>query len=165
MKKNKNLSETTSIRIGPRRTPRRNDTLNWLRALSFYGRYMDEPWGGALWLDWDPWRRRGWGSSPRWVWSTAAPPPHSRSALHNRNNYVNRSNYRQFGGRKVQFLVRKLADTTKGSVPHLNPDPDPPDPHVFGPPGSFYHQAKKVRKTLIPTVCDFFWTFYLWKMM
>jgi hypothetical protein len=36
----------------------------------------------------------------------------------------------------------------------LDPDPDPPDPHVFGPPGSksFYHQAKIVRKTLIPTV-------------
>ncbi len=43
------------------------------------------------------------------------------------------------------------------------PDPDPPDPHVFGPPGSgstsqrygsgsFYHQAKIVRKPLIPTV-------------
>jgi hypothetical protein len=46
------------------------------------------------------------------------------------------------------------------------PDPNPdPDPHVFGPPGSlsisqmygsrsgsFCHQAKKVRKTLIPTV-------------
>ncbi len=60
------------------------------------------------------------------------------------------------------------------------PNPDPPDPHVSGPPGcesirqiygsgsirqiyesgsirqmygseSFYHQAKKVRKTLIPT--------------
>jgi hypothetical protein len=46
-------------------------------------------------------------------------------------------------------------------------DPDPPDPHVFGAPrsgstsqrygsgsgsGSFYHQAKIVRKTLIPTV-------------
>jgi hypothetical protein len=44
-----------------------------------------------------------------------------------------------------------------------NPDPDPPDSHVFGPPGSestsqrygsgsgfFYHQAKIVRKTLIP---------------
>jgi hypothetical protein len=41
--------------------------------------------------------------------------------------------------------------------------PDPPDPHVFGPSGSgsvskiygsgsFYHQAKIVRKTLIPTV-------------
>jgi hypothetical protein len=27
--------------------------------------------------------------------------------------------------------------------------------------GSFYHQAKIVRKTLIPTVCDFFITFYL----
>ncbi len=46
-----------------------------------------------------------------------------------------------------------------------NPNPDPLDPHVFGPPGSvpiskmygsgsgsFYHQAKKVKKTLIPTV-------------
>ncbi len=45
-------------------------------------------------------------------------------------------------------------------------DPDPnPDPYVFGPPesgsgstshrygsGSFYHQAKIVRKTLIPAV-------------
>jgi hypothetical protein len=46
-------------------------------------------------------------------------------------------------------------------------DPDPPDPHVFGPPGSrsgstsqrygsgsgsFYHRAKIVRKTLIPTI-------------
>ncbi len=40
--------------------------------------------------------------------------------------------------------------------------PEPPDPHVFGPPGSgsisqrygsgsFYDQAKIVRKTLIPT--------------
>jgi hypothetical protein len=45
-----------------------------------------------------------------------------------------------------------------------DPNPDPPDPHVFGPPGSgsgsisqsygsgsFYHKAKIVRKTLIPT--------------
>jgi hypothetical protein len=33
-------------------------------------------------------------------------------------------------------------------------DPDPQDPYVFGPPGSgsFYSQAKIVRKTLIPTV-------------
>jgi hypothetical protein len=36
-------------------------------------------------------------------------------------------------------------------------DPDPSDPYyVFGPPGSgsgfFYHQAKIVRKTLIPTI-------------
>jgi hypothetical protein len=33
--------------------------------------------------------------------------------------------------------------------------------NFFGPPGSgsFYHQAKIVRKTLIPNVCDFFLTF------
>jgi hypothetical protein len=47
----------------------------------------------------------------------------------------------------------------------VDPDPDPPDPHVFGPPGSgstlqrygsgsgfFYQHAKIVRKTLIPTI-------------
>ncbi len=45
----------------------------------------------------------------------------------------------------------------------VDPSPDPPDPHVFGRPGSgstsqrygsgsLYHQAKIVRKTLIPTV-------------
>jgi hypothetical protein len=47
------------------------------------------------------------------------------------------------------------------------PDPDPPDPHVFGPPGSgsFYHHAKILRKTLIPSILWLFWTFYLWKMM
>jgi len=28
-----------------------------------------------------------------------------------------------------------------------DPNPDPPDPHVFRPPGSFHH-AKIVRKTL-----------------
>jgi hypothetical protein len=44
-----------------------------------------------------------------------------------------------------------------------DPDPDPPDPRVFGPPGfgsgstsqrygSVYHHAKIVRKTLIPTI-------------
>jgi hypothetical protein len=54
----------------------------------------------------------------------------------------------------------------KTSVADPNLDPDPPDPHVFGPPGSgsisqrygsgfssgsvsFYHHAKIVRKTLI----------------
>jgi hypothetical protein len=42
--------------------------------------------------------------------------------------------------------------TPTGSV--ADPDPDPPDPHFFGPPGSgsFYHRAKIVRKTLIPTI-------------
>jgi hypothetical protein len=40
------------------------------------------------------------------------------------------------------------------SAPDLNSDPDPPDPHVFGPPGSgsFNHQAKIVRKSLILTL-------------
>ena len=59
----------------------------------------------------------------------------------------------------------------KSSVP--NPDPDP---HVFGPPGSgftsqrygsgsfsgsgsFYHHAKIVRKTLIPTIFLLFFDF------
>ncbi len=50
------------------------------------------------------------------------------------------------------------------SVANPDQNPDPPDPHAFGPPGSgsesirqrygsgsFYHQAKIVRKTLIPT--------------
>ncbi len=49
-------------------------------------------------------------------------------------------------------------------VPCSVADPDPSDPYVFGPPGSrsFYHQAKIVRFLLF---CDFFLTFYLWKMM
>ncbi len=46
-------------------------------------------------------------------------------------------------------------------------DPDPPDPHVFGPPGSgsFYHQAKIVRKTLIPTALWLLFHFLSLKMM
>jgi hypothetical protein len=34
------------------------------------------------------------------------------------------------------------------------PDPDPPDPRVFLPPGSgsFYHHAKLIRKILNPTI-------------
>ena len=50
-------------------------------------------------------------------------------------------------------------------------DPNP-DPHVLGLPdldpishsyesGSFYHHAKMVRKTLIPTILRLFLTFYL----
>ncbi len=52
-----------------------------------------------------------------------------------------------------------FADQRRASVG----DPDPGNPYVFGPPGSgsfskrygsgsFYHQTKIVRKTLIPTV-------------
>jgi hypothetical protein len=64
----------------------------------------------------------------------------------------------------------------------MEPSIADPDPCVFGPPGSgsgsinqrygsgsgsFYQQAKIVRKILITTVlfCDFFLIFYLWKMM
>jgi hypothetical protein len=47
-------------------------------------------------------------------------------------------------------------------------DPDP-DPHVFGPPGSGsgsdYHQAKKVRNTLIPTALLLLFDFLSLKMM
>ncbi len=58
-----------------------------------------------------------------------------------------------------------------GSV--ANPNPDPPDPHVFGPPGSgsgpgsgsFCHQAKIVRKTLIPTALWPLFDFLSLKMM
>jgi len=70
-------------------------------------------------------------------------------------------------------LLRFLAKIT---IECSVPDPDPPDPHVFGPPGSgstsqrygsgsFYHHAKIVRKTLIPSILWLFLTFYLRKMM
>ncbi len=63
-----------------------------------------------------------------------------------------------------------------------DPNPDPPNPHVFGPPGSgstsqgygsgsgscsgsgsgsFYHHAKIVRKTLLPTILGLLLTFYI----
>jgi hypothetical protein len=53
-------------------------------------------------------------------------------------------------------LVKKLMP----SIINSGPDPNP-DPHFFGPSGSgsipltsgsFYHNAKIVRKTLIPTI-------------
>ncbi len=62
-------------------------------------------------------------------------------------------------------IKRKVGKQVKCSVADPNQDPDPPDPHVFGPPGSgsrsiskrygsgsFYHHAKIVRKTLISTI-------------
>jgi hypothetical protein len=51
------------------------------------------------------------------------------------------------------------------SVADPDPNLDPLDPHVFGPPGSFYHQAKKVRKTLIPTALLLLFDFLSLKMM
>jgi hypothetical protein len=63
---------------------------------------------------------------------------------------------------KIRWLDNVCSCFWKTSVP----DPDPPDSHVFGPPGSgsptsqsyrsgsgsIYHKAKIVRKTLIPLV-------------
>ncbi len=69
------------------------------------------------------------------------------------------------------FLQNPILPPCSVADPDPNPDPDPPDPHVFGPPGSgstsqrggpgscsgsgsgsFYHHAKIVRKTLVPTI-------------
>jgi hypothetical protein len=62
----------------------------------------------------------------------------------------------------------------RGSV--AEPDPDPSDPYVIGPPGSgpgstnqrygsgsFYHYAKIVRKILIPTVFQLIFNFLSFK--
>jgi hypothetical protein len=54
-----------------------------------------------------------------------------------------------------KLLIRHILQTSVAD-PDPNPDPDPLDPHVFGPSGSesgsFYHHAKIVGKTLIPTI-------------
>jgi hypothetical protein len=55
-------------------------------------------------------------------------------------------------------FTRRAIINHRVADPDPNPCPDPPDPHVFGPPGSFHHHAKIVRKTLIPTIlCCFFY--------
>jgi hypothetical protein len=50
-------------------------------------------------------------------------------------------------------VLSSVPDTDPNPDTNPNPDTDP-DPQIFGPPGSgsFYHQAKIVGKTLIPTV-------------
>jgi hypothetical protein len=68
-------------------------------------------------------------------------------------------------GEKVLYILKDIS--SKYCSPTIVPDPDPPDAHVFGPPGSgsgpisqrygsgsvsFCHHAKIVRKTLIPTI-------------
>jgi hypothetical protein len=75
---------------------------------------------------------------------------------------------------KYFLIAKRSAEKTAKAVFILPikrqcPDPDPTEPHVFGPPGSgsgsFHHHAKIVRKTLIPNILLLFLTFYLWKMM
>jgi hypothetical protein len=68
----------------------------------------------------------------------------------------------QQDGRRRQVKLTHHYLPTTGPDPSLeassvaDPDPNPSDPYVFGPPGSvsgsFYHQAKIVKKALIPTV-------------
>ena len=85
---------------------------------------------------------------------------------------------------EVACLPKVCTLTSSVPDPDPNPDPDPPDPHVFGPPGSgsgsisqrngsgsgsgsvsFYHQAKKSKKTLIPTALGLPFDFLSLKMM
>ncbi len=70
--------------------------------------------------------------------------------------------------RHMVFMMERMSGAMAYHRYRLSPlllsvadlDPDPPDPHVFGPPisgsgsgsESFYHHAKIVRKTLIPTI-------------
>jgi hypothetical protein len=51
----------------------------------------------------------------------------------------------QFASKFPQHLFVESADIRPGSVKKALTavkDPDPKDPYVFGPPGSFYHQEK-----------------------
>ncbi len=110
------------------------------------------------------WITRHFTQQSRWLTSTS---PRNRWVVPVRYSFINN---------KWVCLTEFILIMMLTSVA----DPDPPDPRVFGPPGSgsgstsqrygsgsgsFYHHAKIVRKTLIPTVLRLFLNFYLWKMM
>jgi hypothetical protein len=70
-------------------------------------------------------------------------------ALEEKNNlstelHQTRKKLEELANQKVRII----------SVADPDPNPDPSDPYVFAPPGSgsFCHQAKILRKALIPTV-------------
>jgi hypothetical protein len=72
-------------------------------------------------------------------------------------------------GNKHGTLAIEPVSTRQGDMVEINVadlDPDPPDPHVFGPPGSgcgFVSQrygSGSGSDSSISTVCDFFLTFY-----
>jgi hypothetical protein len=69
---------------------------------------------------------------------------------------------------QIRTPVSYINAASSVADPDPNPDPDQPDPHVYGPPGSgsgsFYHHAKIIRKTLIPTIFDSFWLFIFEKL-
>ncbi len=79
---------------------------------------------------------------------------------------------------KINFFVKNVQRLLKISVADPDPNPDPPDQHVLGSPGSgsislrygsgsgsFYHQAKIVRKTLIPIALWLIFDFLSLKIM
>ncbi len=79
--------------------------------------------------------------------------------------YVSLAREKMFHLQAVLEGTGKENCKVEGSVADPDPNPDPSDPFEIGPPGSgsgsinqrcgsgsFYHQAKIVRKTLIPTV-------------
>ncbi len=94
------------------------------------------------------------------------PRPHTSLPVHVRHVFQN----------CIQFTIPINLSKLNASVP----DPDPPDPRVFWPPGpgsgstcqrygsgsgsgsgSFYHNAKIIRKTWNPTILRLILTFYL----
>jgi hypothetical protein len=69
-------------------------------------------------------------------------------------------------GNKHGTLAIEPVSTRQGDMVEISgADPDPPDPHVFGPPGpgcgSISQRYGSRSGSLISTVCDFFLTFYL----
>jgi hypothetical protein len=79
------------------------------------------------------------------------------------DNFAVQTSYQCGNVSKINGGGGGLGTNRAGISSVVDPDPDPPDPHVFGPPGSgstsqrygsgsFYHHAKLVRKTLIPSI-------------
>jgi hypothetical protein len=77
-------------------------------------------------------------------------------------------------GSLLSFRIQSIQKSIFVSTSFVDPDPnlDPSDPYVFGPPrsgsisqrygygsGSFYHQTKIVRKPLLPTVLSLLYDF------
>jgi hypothetical protein len=87
---------------------------------------------------------------------TSAPfssfPPYPPGNMERTGICISPSDQRSFTAvSHVHILNDKFLSSTGTVEIYLRSVPDP-DPYVFGPPGSVCHQAKIVRKTLIPTV-------------
>ncbi len=73
---------------------------------------------------------------------------------------VNQWKLQKISAAKIRLKLLKELKSSMMNCKNSVADPNPADPYVFGLPGSgsisqrygsFYHQAKIVRKTLIPT--------------